>query len=448
MNARRDVVRRDYDEYSNTDDEDDEDESKITQLIIFCIGGLSGHYSTARYMPRTHGILSNGGGVYSSRMRTMYSPYSHKMGWAALFNSATVEEYGCTEDQDYCPSNYAIRDKHDTERVDKGLPRSSEAYQSVLDILRYDYEYSVEAYTDNPYEFVQTMGTNRHAHTGYKEHETQEMFADVCSEKNLEQTGRRVLIIHTDIMTRTAASRGYGSENYVAQLLCLDAMIEKAINSLWDWEPKDTAVFIVSNHGGYGYDHEVLCLESVQVPLFAFGKHIKKHQTYISEPVEVLQFAPTLLKLALGPRMLYAGEDSPIPTYWKHVSLQDCYSPYYECCYNCVHLSSYGYASDSEEQPENCTERCRGKDMGLTQEEAMSEYQSDSAFPIVIHGGKYHYKSDEDGSCKVAYGYKHSAIGESLKVALIILSVTPLTVTIMYLYILTSNTKIEKKVKK
>lgn len=360
----------------NYNDDDQDDDDSLDQLVILCIDGLMGSHSTKRYLPNLHALLSKAGGTYASKVRSPFARTSDIYGWMATFNAATFEEYGCTESDDYCRElqkvGYEFPYEHDKHSK---LPPSTEKYQSLLDILHAKYEYDVGVYSDcHDYHLSDVLGHNRYPSVSTQIPYDLATLVDIAMlEENLPQSDKRVLVIHTASLRKIAQSRGYGSENYKAHLLCLDAMLSKLVHKLWQWENEYSSFFLVSNHGGLGYDHSTMTLESLQVPWIGWGKHVAKRKVLFSEPLELLQFAPTVLKITLG----VTDGENPIPEYWKHTYASEYFSQ---------KMISYEHEDD-----------------GCILEDWEGPYSNTTLyrFPSIFVAGKKHENSESDRSCSI-----------------------------------------------
>lgn len=281
-----------YNDNNNNDDDNDDDDEQPHQLIIFAVDGLLGRRSTPRFMPFVFNMVNRAGGVYTSKARTVQTSVS-KPGWISLFYGATPSEYGCKD-------NFKC-----------SVPSDTENFKSILDILEYDYNYSVEIHAEH---HIISDAFNHKKSVMMHGSWNKNMMEYGMIENNLPQTNRRTLLFHFNGADHLGHSRGYGSHDYDAQVMCIDWQIYKLTMKLWEWEPERTTFLLISDHGGLHYEHNTFDLEALQVPVAMWGYNVAKHINLFSYPIDTVQVAPTLLYIL----------DYDIPEYWKHKPVEKC----------------------------------------------------------------------------------------------------------------------------
>ena len=252
------------------------------QYVLFLVEGLDPTMGlTPRWMPYLSAATREGHGVSAADMRID----DYKFSWITHLYGATRIEFGGSD-----------------------LAPIEAGYRGLLETRSETYGYSVAVFSDykealpeNVRRKFRVEGVGRGA-----------LFTDEVVYDRLPHTSRRVLLVHMGGAYGTSRSFGYESENYGAQLLCLDWQIETLARRLAEEFPGDSTFAVLSNHGGQGRPYkrgqDELHTALVRVPFGAWGSGVGTCGTCGVRESETTQIAHTLLEAG--------GLDAP--EYWKY----------------------------------------------------------------------------------------------------------------------------------
>lgn len=252
------------------------------QYVMFLVEGLdSASGFTHRWTPYLAEATANGHGVRASDMRID----DYKFSWITHLYAATRIEYGSSD-----------------------LAPIEQGYRGLLEVLSETYGYSVVVFSD--FKKALPEGIRKQYHI--IDVSRQKKFTNEVVFEKLPHTSRRMILIHMGGAFGTTKAFGYESENYGAQLACLDWQIETISTRLKNEFEGDTTFAVLSNHGGqrdpYTHGEDELHMSLVRVPFGAWGSGIGICGTCSLGEIETTQIAHTMLEAG--------GLDAP--EYWKY----------------------------------------------------------------------------------------------------------------------------------
>lgn len=259
-----------------------EEEDWKHQYVLFLMEGLDPTSGlTHRWTPFLAMATGNGNGVKAADMRID----DYKFSWLTHLYAATRIEYGSSD-----------------------LAPIEQGYRGLLEVLSETYGYSVAVFSDYKKALPEGVRTRYQVIDVPRDGS----FVKEVAFERLPHTSRRVVLVHMGGAFGTTKAFGYGSENYGAQLACLDWQIETIATRLASDFHGDSTFAVLSNHGGQGSPYKrgenELHTSLVRVPFGAWGSGIGKCGTCEASETETMQIAHTLLEAG--------GLDAP--DYWKY----------------------------------------------------------------------------------------------------------------------------------
>lgn len=226
-------------------------------------------------------------GSYTTCARTIQSPHSLPA-WISLFYSVTPPQSGISG-----------------ETIEFIVDPST--MFSFLDFLT-DYGFSIEIQSERVDLLNRVLFSTRGVKSFNWMHD--DMSSHACMETYLQQTESRAFVFHFTSAERIAHVHGYDSHEYRDQLRCIDWQIKEISKCVWRYNPFRTTFFLISNHGGSGYEHDHFDRRTLDVPIAAWGygiSHLGDISPLVSM-IDTIQFAPTIAALL----------EKEVPSQWKY----------------------------------------------------------------------------------------------------------------------------------
>jgi hypothetical protein len=266
-------------------------DSQKHHLVVFAVDGLTTLSSTSRFMPYTHQMASKG--LYAYQMRTSINIVNSDIpAWVSIFYASSSSVYGC--DDNGCG----------------GIPRMFDDMPTWLDILESEYDYAVTTFSQNK-DFMDDILDRESFGSRIW---TLEMLEQIQNHQ-FPNTPRKLTLIHFSGLERVAEVSGYNSFNYRAGVNCIDQQIATISYLLWEDNPESTTFMLVTDHGGFEYDHSKINLNNLQVPFMMWGDGVVSHPRLTGQSLETLQIGPTILSVL--------DMEDDIPSFWSEKPLMN-----------------------------------------------------------------------------------------------------------------------------
>lgn len=249
------------------------------QLVVYAINGLTAEMAMARHMPTMAKVFQQGG--ITAKMRTTYATRSPVANWIGIFHGASSVEYGC--DNNGC----------------NNVPRMDPSARSLVAIMENNYAYETQVFSEDGQRFNEMLerdeDVNVHSHGVC----SRGVFEDVMTyayDDDVVRANRTIILVNIMCLDNLGESDGYGLENYVSRVLCLDKELASMTKALWQRNEEATTFIMVANHGGLMYNHGQFNLDTIAVPFAVWGYGFRRHASMIGEPTTTQEIAPTLFK--------------------------------------------------------------------------------------------------------------------------------------------------------